>query len=531
MDISSTLQAVNNAWKRATKIILGEEIGDIWAYENYLKRYTRLPKNIQSPTNENIYLPSERYKSVKKVMPYTTKIKMDKPFANINEIKDIDNLFELARDHFEYIGNVILGNSKFIEKSANIVDSFYVYNSNTIAKSKYVAYSSYAKDVEYTFGSHALGSMKFIIATNVSGGGDPIARIFESFYILGGTYDAYFSHNLSGCSEAFFSFFQKGKSYIIGNNQLSKDKYLKIKEGLLEQVRTDLERGKLKTLYEIIKESKNRYHVDVVPLSEPPPEKVREAFSSVTNTILGKELDIENRHIIKFLTRNLPYYHIDAVKANGYMDVVGGLEYYLGRVGKDLVRHVIPTQMMNESEKIRINLKEPITLDSLVKEFNSSGLALINISFGSGNLNTIESAPAFHSANIYRVIDGVMAKTSAYSLWPRESTNTFGSFSVFESHGVIRSYGSEKVMRVFESDSSNNISDSYYVHMCEGITNAMFSFGLRGSAKGMGRGYILNTSLDLVLYNKVKENLKEWIVGKVEGGKQVPHVFELQASL
>jgi len=527
MEVTPTLEYINTAWKTATRVVLGDEIGDIWKYKEYLERYAHLPME-----KNGVYFPSKRYENITKTADYhnvsSVISKLRKPFTDINEIKDIDNLFELAKDHFTYIGNVVLGNSNYVEKSANIINSSYVYKSNTVIKSKYVAYTSYAKDVEYVFGSHALGSMKFIIATNISGGGDPIARIFESFYMLGGTYDAYFSHNLWGCSEAFFSFFQKGKRYIIGNNELPKDKYLKVKESLLEQIRADLERKKPKTLYEIIRSSDTKYNINEIELDEEPPEKVRRSFMSTSHVILGKKLNIENKKVINFLTRANPYYHIDKIMAGGYKDTVGGIGYYLGKIGKDLLKHYIPIQKVGEISEERIDLGSnvTITLEDLIEKFKESRLPAINISLNGHNIENVEGAPCFHSSHIYRVIDGIKAKTSAYSLWPRESTDTFGSFSVFESHFVIRSYGSENLNRAFEVDASNKVSDAYYLHMCEGVSNAAFSFGLRGSNE---KYYVLNTQIDKTTYEKMKENLQDWIVSRIDKGKKVPHISELNA--
>ncbi len=525
MDVSPTLEAINKAWKITSKTLLGDEIGDIWKYENYLKQCVHLPIQIN-----DIYFPGGRYNKVKNVIKFNNDTNLGKPFGNIDEIKDIDNLFDLAREHFEYIGDVVLGNSSHVEKSANVINSFYVYKSNTVMKSKYIAYSSYIKDVEYAFGTHALGSMKFTIGTNASGGGEPITRVFESFYVLGGTTDVYFSHNLVGCSETFFSFFQKGKRYMIGNNELPKEKYLKIKSGLLEQIRADMKQKKLKTIYDLIKSTKIKYKIKIIPLSESPHEKVKSSFASVSKTLFGRSLNLEEKSIIRFLTRNLPYYHIDKINVDNYIDTVGGFNYYLGEINRDLINHYIPTQLIDELSHVKIDIKilnGQSSLKDIMDAVARSGLAMINISLNIHNIENVESAPCIHSAYLYRVVDGIMAKTSAYSLWPRQSTNTYGSFSVFESHFAIRSYGSENVMRVFEADASNRISDSYYVHMCEGISNTLFSYGLKG---GHRDAYIMNRPVDLRTYQKVRDNLKDWILSRIEEKKVVPHVFELQSG-
>ncbi|HQT45477.1 MAG TPA: hypothetical protein PLO51_05855, partial [Candidatus Micrarchaeota archaeon] len=71
---------------------------------------------------------------------------------SINEIKDIDSLLASLRERFAYAGDAVLGNSKYVERSSNITDSFYMYETGKLADCKYVACTTVGRMGEDCFG-------------------------------------------------------------------------------------------------------------------------------------------------------------------------------------------------------------------------------------------------------------------------------------------------------------------------------------------------------------------------------------------
>ncbi|HQT45432.1 MAG TPA: hypothetical protein PLO51_05615, partial [Candidatus Micrarchaeota archaeon] len=162
-----------------------------------------------------------------------------KPLS-INEIKDIDSLVSGLSDRFYYAGSSVLGNSGFVEKSSNITDSFYMYETGKLSDCKYVAFATLGRLCEDNFGGNGIGESQFCIRTYET---FKDKRCFELWM---GQYcsDCFYSHNLNSCQECVFCFNLKNGRHMVGNLALGPAKYKQVKDHLVEQIADGLEKNK-----------------------------------------------------------------------------------------------------------------------------------------------------------------------------------------------------------------------------------------------------------------------------------------------
>jgi len=244
---NETYDKVNKAWKRTCEILLGDEIGELKEYEKYLSKYSVgidlvINKSALSGMDVERFASKEFCKNARFIR-YDERDKYDKMLQDkkisINKLKDLDSVVEAVSENFYYTGSGVLGNSKNVIYSTQIVNSFYIYKSVFVSDSKYAAYCNSVRNGEYTFGGTGTDP-KFCINNWYT---LKINRCMENVMILNSS-DCYFSANIEGCQHIMFSFNQKSKRYMIGNNQLSKDKYQQIKKKLIEDIKTTLKSKK-----------------------------------------------------------------------------------------------------------------------------------------------------------------------------------------------------------------------------------------------------------------------------------------------
>ncbi|MCC7570288.1 hypothetical protein KO465_03000 [Candidatus Micrarchaeota archaeon] len=231
---------INEAWKKTCKILLGEDIGDIKEYKTFLHNIgcdplIKVPSQI---SNKEVHIATNKYfcKKAKFISNDEREMydgKMRDLKIDLNNLKDIDSLVNEVSEHFYYAGDIILGNSKNIIRSNKITNCFNVYDSVLLNECKYIAFCTNTRDSEYVFGHIGSSELKFCI-----GGFDNlrIARSFETIASIHSS-DCLYSANIIGCNDCVFSFNQRNKQHLVGNNSLSKEKYRQIKEKLVEDVK------------------------------------------------------------------------------------------------------------------------------------------------------------------------------------------------------------------------------------------------------------------------------------------------------
>ena len=489
--------ALNKAWKSTCRILFGEEIGELKEYERWLSEFIEKARVEKSAVSESeVYLASDNYCKDAKFISFD-EIDFNKRFEplNINEIKDIDSIVESIQERVYYAGNVVLGNSKFIEGSSNITNSFYVYKSFYLHDSKYIAYSKFCQDSEYMFGATG-GNNRYMIK-GISALGSQ--RCFE-YYTITNCSDIYYSADLTACSDCIFCFCLKGKRRAIGNLELPETKYRELKKKLISEIVEDLKHNKrVPSLLELVSVfPQEELELDVVKDEPFDISPIQRAFESTFRILFKRESQADLDSYDIFLSKHLPggrvVSGISALSAL-YQD----LQISLNKLNRLI--------SINESAVLSSN---PTTLST--DEIDSISLkdisALSKIAFMSLDAYEGKNRNIRKSALIYNATDCCCGTAYAYSnrcafsFWPRHSSYLFGSSMTLNSSFCINAYQSDKVTRAFQVDNCNNCSDVYFSHNCENVQDSMFCFNVKNLKNAIG-----NAALPQDKYLKVKESL------------------------
>ena len=245
-DVNNCQLLVGNAWKKTSKILFKNEIGELKEFSEYLKPAAIGQFFTSSFSDNKVWLASEEYNKKAKFFDYDEELsrfnqKTSSKPLDIDKIKDIDSILEAVKERLMYAGGKVLGNSKFVEDSDAIIDSTGVINSSILIKSKYIAYSYLLQNSEYTFGATSSGQCAYIIRCFYN---NSLTRCFECSTSVKSS-DCYFSYNLIGCSDCLFSFNLRAKRNMIGNIQMPKDRYNEIKSKLISEIADELKEKKM----------------------------------------------------------------------------------------------------------------------------------------------------------------------------------------------------------------------------------------------------------------------------------------------
>ncbi|MCX6777472.1 MAG: hypothetical protein NT157_01145, partial [Candidatus Micrarchaeota archaeon] len=133
---------LNRRWKTTCKVVLGEEVGEFHEFGEWLSEHNRPRFSKKSAISEKkVSLVLPHYANTARFVSLD-EVDFNKKFEplRINEVKDIDSIIGAVRERAYYAGNIQLGNSRFIEGSTDVIESFYVYDSTQISFSKHIAY-------------------------------------------------------------------------------------------------------------------------------------------------------------------------------------------------------------------------------------------------------------------------------------------------------------------------------------------------------------------------------------------------------
>ncbi len=515
---SEVYSALNKAWKNTTRVILGGELGELKDYEEWLSEYAETSRVENSALDGgDVHLGIKEYSRGAKFISFD-QVDLRKKFEplSINEVKDIDSIVEALEERFYYTGSVVLGNSKFVEASSNVVDSSYVYGSVVVSDSKYAAYSDTLKLQEYTFGVYGDAESGYIIKCIE---GYRNRRNFECHCTYLSS-DCYYSANLQNCSESMFSFGAQSKTHMVGNLELPRERYREVKSKILAEIVEILKKEKrIFSLYDILEKSCGfSPEISLKPSADGKVGNmgaVEKAFSATTSLVLGKELgEIDN--YAKLLEKHARNAEVIALKSplTGKRVLMAG---YFSRFAK---AHEIKARVVREDEvrkvgESKLKLAGSLSADPEVLSGALHPIAYIAFETTAGaNANMIECAVVTNSADCYRGTAYVFAKKCGYSFWPRHSENMFGACATWNSAFCINTYYSQGLTRSFEADSCENSGDLYFSHNCENVHEGMFCFNVKNLNHAIGNARIAPEG-----YFKIKKSLLEQIAGEIEKNK------------
>lgn len=506
---------LNKAWKATCKILLGEEVGEFKDFEPWLAEFYNAPRLEKSAiSGKEIYMPVDDYCKGARFIGLD-EVNYGKKFEslNINEIKDIDGIIDALRERFYYTGNVVLGNSKFVERSSSIGDSYYVYDSALVDESKYVTHTKWYRYGQYVFGVNNGSASEYCIKGHLP---TKSHRCFD-VYVVGLSKDIYYSANLTNCSECLFSFNLQNAKRTIGNLELPADQYATLKKKLVSEMAGELKSKKrLPSLFELMSEFK-REQLDLVEQKEErcDIEPIEDAFEKTYKLILKKEPGpLESYR--EFLSKRGP--RTETLKGTSSKgDIIVPSISILEKIPINKMRFIRVEDSIALSEKKPALSPEEVQKLSLKNISALSKIAFVSFNFVAGNNRNVSKSVYYaESSDCYAGFGYREAKMCAYSFWPRESQYIFGSSMALSSSFCINAYYSKKMTRAFEVDNCNGCSDIYFSHNCENIHEAMFCFNAKNLTHSIG-----NTALQPSEYNSVKKSIIDQVADELEKKKKL----------
>ena len=516
---SETQSHLDREWRATCRILLGGEIGGLDEYSEWLSGLNDPLFVRKSSSGKDVVMTSAHYCDDARVQDMA-KIDFMQNFEplSINDIKDIDSLIESVQERASYCGNIVIGNSKFIEKSSEVSDSFYVYKSVRISGCKNAAYSQWMRLSENIFGTNEGGESKFCLRSGI------VYRMSHSFeaWICGNTSEAYYSYGLEDCHDCLFSFNLIGKSHCIGNNPLPKDKYAAIKAKLLSELRAELIKNKkLPSLIELVNEGKEDHSAAasaVQGLKYAPRDndksKLEEAFSNTAGVILGTKLSGIDKYS-GWLSRN-------TIVTRDAASVLSGTTLQASNypVFKELPHNRLVTQ--EEALVLGEKLKSPQKPSESASLSNAVEI-LQNIAYfpPERRLGTYKNLVACQwgaqSTDCYRTVVASHDKCCGFNAWPRNSEHIFGSGLIFHSEFCIKCFDGVQLKRCFEMDSSRDCSDSWFCHNVEGMQNALFCFNTKSKRHAVG-----NAEVGKEQFAATKKIVQDFVLENLAKKKEVP---------
>ncbi|MDD2655349.1 MAG: hypothetical protein PHQ80_01635 [Candidatus ainarchaeum sp.] len=511
-DINTTYENLNRSWKSMCRLLLGEEIGEMKEYEKWLTQYLEPMRAERSAIScKDVYVAVQDYcKGAKFISLEDTQAAKPAPLS-INEIKDIDSIIDAFHERFLYSGNIILSNSRDVSQSTNIQNSFHILRSNFIWDSEYVGFSSMVRGGKHLLGVNNDAYSSFMLSSMETYKNSRCLELWESFDCTG----SYFTFGSWNCQNILFSFNQRNKRNAIGNIELPRDKFLSLKDKLIEEMRDELKRNKsLPSLFEIASANPRKPKIPAGFSTEEMQEgtdkgTIEDAFRNTTKIVLGKELqgmDAYGDWLLRHVIKTKPA----ASAATGRPTSLSSHAPYKFYPRDRIVK-------VNESIKLgeilHMDESDINSLDSLKDSLWKIAFFCSEIMLGE-NKNLIGVMLANQSSNCYKGSVYSYDEYCGFSFWPRDSKYMFGSSMAFSCNFCMDAYNSVNLSRCFETESCSNSSDLYFSHNCENAQDAMFCFNSKNLKHAIG-----NTLLEPCKYKSTKSALLSQVAGELERTK------------
>jgi len=503
-------KAMGKRWKSACKVLFGQELGGMEKYVSWLlENNDPIVRRKSSLSGKEVSFAAGDYAEGSKWVSFDEVDfgKKSEPISP-NDLKDINSLASALQERFSYCGNIILGNSGFVEKSSNISDSFYMNCAGKLGDCKYISHTTLGRLCEDCFGCNGIGESKVCV------------KCYETFrdnrclevWMCQRCSDLYYCHNLSSSQDCMFSFNLKGARNMIGNVQLEQGQYRKIKAALLGQMKDELEAKKrLPSLVELAGSApihappefsgwkavhEPKMDADIAPIEK--------AFRNACRVVLGSELPGSVKDYAEWLQRHTQAHEKCASAASG--KAVHRRDYccyFL--IPRNRLLTAAEAQSLGPSLKMNGEELGRLNFDSIPQSLGNIAYFASEYLDGT-NRNLIECATSTDSSSCLRCSPVIYSKYCAYSFWPRSCEHAFGCQTIFDSEFCINCYQSVKLKRCAECDNCRDCSDSYFCHNAENCRDCMFCFNVKNLKFAIG-----NAEVGREKFMEAKEALLKWM--------------------
>jgi hypothetical protein len=513
---------LNKRWKSTCRILLGGEVGELSEYSKWLYEGNG-PRMVQKSgvSGKDVVFASSNYSKNAQWISFD-EADLNKKYEplSINGIKDVDSILQAVSDRVVYAGNIVLGNSKEVEQSTTVTESYYVLHCERTAFCKYIAYCTRGGYSENAFGCYGFGLSQFIVramATTNSARCFNVSRVSYSS-------DVCFSHGATNCSDLVFCFNLKNKRHAIGNLVLPKEKYAQLKAKLLEEIREKLAKDKcLPSLAEMFATQKPEYSelkramagATQFPREKSDKDRIKKAFNETASVVLGTPLGPIDRYAA-WLSKNSSIY-LEGGKscATGDALIIPDYAHFL-KLPRDRLVTQDEADFIGEKIALSQNGAEGLSLSNAAQLLN--GIVYFCPFWLAGNLkNNIDSPMNLDSVDCYRGTLFILSKLCAFCFSPRSCECTFGSREPREMTFCINSHFSTKCSRCFEIDSCSNCTGIYFCHNCENVHDSMFCFNVKNKKYAIG-----NVEVGREKFLEAKKILLDWAGKELEARGALP---------
>ncbi|MFH1471241.1 MAG: hypothetical protein ABIF01_05815 [Candidatus Micrarchaeota archaeon] len=509
---SQTHVRLNSQWKATCKLLLGQEVGELSEYKEWLLEGVEpMQARISKISGKEVYAVGKYDKSAPFMSFDEQDLEKKFPPLSINEIKDIDSIITALSDRAIYTGNIYLGKSSHVEESTGIENGHYILGTHTMHNSQDVAYCGQGRENKVVFGSTIIGESAFIIKGHNNWRSTrcmQTSRAYESS-------DIFYSHDLRGCSQCMFCFGLKAKRYHLGNLPLAPAKYAEIKNKLISELVGELkEKKRLRGITEFVPKEQSR----TFPLVKEPSggeqdmTAIAEVFSKTTSIVLGKPLSgldaFEN------------YFSKNIKRIEKSTSAVSGRELYGEQIR-------FSTDIINTGRAVKYfeleEIANPVFPKRSVKIENLSlsnmpdfiePIAYLTPEEKHHSKNIIECSSAHMALDCFRCSRAYHSKHSCFSFWSRDAEYTVGCDSVRNSSFCMNCYNSFKLTRCFETDTSQESTGCYFCHNCENVHDSLFCFNTKNLRNAIG-----NVVVGKEVFSKTKDVLLAQILDELEKKK------------
>ncbi|GEM_PF-545285 len=504
---------IQGAFDSLCKILFGSEIGKLGDFEEYLKE-PMIPYNISksSISGKDVRVASTYDLSGRKLISQDEIKKVKLKPLNVDDIKDIDSLFEAVGENFNYCGNKLFGKNYSVELVDNCTDCYNVIHSHNVYNVKHGAYLSYVREAEYVFG---LGPHPYVKFAMRSCEGLNCIRCFETYY-SSNVSDTYYAFNCISCQSCMFCFNQRNTRNAIGNLELTKERYAELKSKLTEEMASELRRKKkLPSIADIAFIGIKKPKEDQLTKDSPVPERLEKAFSSTCKIVLGKQ----RNGMGKFSG------WLEANKGLGVKKVKGAFgspTYKMTNL--PIVRDIPSERLVTQKEgvkcgekKIEIDGPETPSFSEIAKR--ASKIAYFTLEFVDGpNVHCYDTPSVFTGSYIYKCWDTTRSKNSAYVDAAIESEYVFGgNMRILRSEFCLRCSDVSNSKKCFEVASSHSTRDSYFCFNVESCSDCILCFNEKGLSYAVG-----NTKVGKEQYSRIKGMLLDYLNKELDKNSGVP---------
>ncbi|MCX6769656.1 MAG: hypothetical protein NT051_03170 [Candidatus Micrarchaeota archaeon] len=524
------MEKINVDFKNTCRILFGKEIGELEEFGDYLREAMfahRMAKS--SVSGKQVMLSSPFYPQGARVVSQE-----ELPLAkfapiSINDIKDVDTLFEAAQERAVFCGNKTFGATLGASEADNCADCANAYHSHDIYNVKNCAYCSNGRISESVYGvsgfCRSSHSMRCVVC---AGPGMGVSRCFE-VHSSAGTSGSYFSYNCSGCSDLMFCFNLRGKSNCIGNLQLSRERYSTIRAKLVSEMAQKLRKDKrLFSLVDLAEGDRCRGNERVASKLEtlafsPMPPTVRRAFESCCRVVLGSQPSE--------LERYCGWLAPKAARVSKVKGFEGEQTFHadfplIGKLPACSLASLGTALSSPQKRQISISEGETPGLEEIAGR--AGKIALFTFEKREGRcLDISETAGASDAVGCHRLLFAFTSSLSGLSSIVTESKYIFGGYlRMLNSEFCISCFNLTQCKGCLEADSSYRSSGLYFCHNCEDVENGILCFNLKGA-----RYAVLNQPVGKEEFARVKKMLLEYINRELEEkGELGRSIFELEKT-